>query len=473
MNTSNQTTLRTLKNLKSPKGTILLGHIREFKKKNIHLTLEKWAKELGKLYTLKFGPSRLLVSADDQFNNQILKQRPENFRRLSTINEVFVEMGLHTVFNAEGEFWKKQRKVVNESLNVKRVRSYYPIIKERNQNLIHKISSYAEDNQPVEILNEFVAFTIDVTTEIAFGYKLNTINNQKDRFQDELELLFPKINERMSSAFPVWRYFPSKEDKMLVHSLNKIKEIVNGFIQEAKTTLENDTSLENNPTNFLQAMLIESKKEGSVFDDNVLYGNVVAMLLAGEDTTSNTLAWTLFYLSQEPLFIEKIREEAQNTYSSDVPENYEQVSSLNYAKAAVQEAIRMNPTTPILIFQANKDVTIDNLFIPKNKTIILQNSYTPKTEEYFSEPEKFDPNRWISSSCPYQNHSPKSIKAFGGGARLCPGMHLSVIEMTSVISGICKNFEVKLEGDPKDIKGNFAFTVSPENLKLTFKKNGS
>ena len=90
-----------------------------------------------------------------------------------------------------------------------------------------------------------------------------------------------------------------------------------------------------------------------------------------------------------------------------------------------------------------------------------------------SEPEKFDPNRWISSSCPYQNHSPKSIKAFGGGARLCPGMHLSVIEMTSVISGICKNFEVKLEGDPKNIKGNFAFTVSPENLKLTFKKNGS
>ncbi|SEB47768.1 Cytochrome P450 [Tenacibaculum sp. MAR_2009_124] len=473
MNTSNQTALRTLKDLQSPKGNILIGHIREFKKKDIHLILEKWAKEVGKIYTVKFGPARILVSADNDFNNQILKQRPDNFRRLSAINEVFVEMGLHTVFNAEGEHWKKQRKVVNESLNVKRVKSYYPIIREKNKHLIHKISSYAESNQSIEILKDFVAFTIDVTTEIAFGYKLNTINNQKDRFQNHLELIFPKINDRITATFPLWRYFPSKEDKKLVSSLEKIKLIVNGFIQEAKIKFENDSSLKNNPANFLQAMLVESKKEESVFDDNVLYGNVIAMLIAGEDTTSNTLAWTLFHLSQSPEFIKKIRQEAIESYSSNVPENYEQISLLKHANAAVQEAIRLSPTTPVLIFQANKDVIVDNLSIPKNTTIILQNGYEPKTKDNFSEPEIFNPNRWISSLCPYQNHTPKSIKAFGGGARLCPGMHLSIIEMTSVISGICKNFEITLKGEPKDIKENFAFTMSPENLKLIFKKIGS
>lgn len=470
MSTTSQTALITLKDLHSPKPKFLLGNLKEFRKKNKHLILEQWAKEFGKVYTIKLGPVKALVSADPDINNQILKQRPENFRRLSKINEIFIEMGFHTVFNAEGEHWKEQRKIVAEALSVKKVKGYYPIIKEKNEQLYNKITSYTERLDSVEILKDFIAFTIDVTTEIAFGYKLNTINSQKDRFQNHLELIFPKINERISAPIPLWRFIPSKEDKKLNASLKEIEFIVNNFIKEAKIRLENDKNLVNNPSNFLEAMLVESKKEESVFDDTVLYGNVIAMLLAGEDTTSNTLAWTLFYLAQHPEIVEKVRWEAHEFYGTEIPENYDQISLLKYTHAVIQEAIRLSPTTPLLFIQANKDVTINNLFIPENTSILLQNGYSPKSEEYFSEPTIFNPDRWLSSSCPYQNHAPKTIKAFGGGPRLCPGMHLSLIEMVSAISGICKNFDIILDGNPSDIEENFAFTVSPENLRIKFKK---
>jgi cytochrome P450 len=194
------------------------------------------------------------------------------------------------------------------------------------------------------------------------------------------------------------------------------------------------------------------------------------MLLAGEDTTSNTLSWTLYYLAQHPEIVEKIRNES-SSYSGSVPSEYDQLTNLKYTNAAIQEAIRLKPTTPILFFQANEDTVVNNLSIPKNTRIILQNSYASMQDDNFSDADVFDPNRWVKSECPYhQNHNPKTIKAFGGGSRLCPGMHLSMIEMTTVISSICKQFDINLAVSPSEVKENFAFTVQPENLKVQFKK---
>lgn len=470
MNSSN-TAVITLKNLSSPKGSFISGNLKDFKKKNKHRILEKWAKEHGELYTIKLGPIKVLVSANTDFNTRVLKLRPEKFRRLSKINEVFVEMGFHTVFNAEDAHWKKQRKPVAEALNVKKVKGYYPIIKEKTSNLISKIESYVNTEQTVEILNDFIAFTIDVTTEIAFGYKLNTIHNKQDSFQNHLELIFPMINERITSPFPIWRIFPNKKDKQLKKSLKAIEKIIFQFIIDAKQRLANNVDLHENPSNFLEALLIESEKENTVFDEKTLYGNVIAMLLAGEDTTSNTLSWTLYYLAQNPEIVQKIRTEANNSFINNVADEYNQLNNLNYTNAVIQEAIRLKPTTPILFFQANEDIVINNLSIPKNTSIILQNSYASMQENNFSDADKFDPNRWIKSECPYhKNHNPKVIKAFGGGSRLCPGMHLSMIEMITVISSICKQFDINLAAKTNKIEENFAFTVFPENLKVQFKK---
>jgi len=73
-----------------------------------------------------------------------------------------------------------------------------------------------------------------------------------------------------------------------------------------------------------------------------LYGNVIAMLLAGEDTTSNTLSWTLYYLAQHPEIVDKIRKESINGYSGNVPDEHNQLDNLKYTNAVIQEAIDRN-----------------------------------------------------------------------------------------------------------------------------------
>ncbi|GAA3652736.1 cytochrome P450 [Flavivirga jejuensis] len=461
--------LINIKSLKSPKGVFLLGHLPQFNTYNKHQVLERWVEESGELFKIHFLGKEFIVSANPDFNNKMLRLRPDTFKRFSKIDEVLKEMGIDGVFNAEGSVWKRQRKPIAEALSVKNVKAFYPIILDKTKAILEKFKNYSEKETIVDVQKEFMAFTIDITTEIAFGYKLDTINNKSNSFQKHLEVIFPMINTRVTAPLPIWRYFKSKKDRILDDSLRSIEKVIYEFIDDAKKRIEKNPSLKTKPSNFLEALLVEN--EAVNFTNEEIYGNVFTMLLAGEDTTSNSLSWAVFYLAQYPEIVNKVREEANIVYKTEkVSSTYEHVELLKYAYAVAQETMRLKPTTPQLYLEPNEDVVINNVAIPKGTSIILQNKVAQTQEDHFSNANSFIPERWLDHGCPmHKNHSPNVMRAFGGGARYCPGMQLAKTEMIVLISALCKHFDFKLEVKPEDIREQFEFTMYPENLKVTFK----
>jgi len=461
-----------IKNLPSPKGHLILGHLPQFNVTNKHQVLERWVDECGDLFKINFIGKEFVVSANPKLNTDILKLRPEKFRRFSKINEILTEMGIVGVFNAENETWKRHRKPTSEALNLKKVKGYFPTISKTTQQLLNKWKTYAEKGTEVDVQKELVRYTIDITTAIAFGYKLDTLNHQEDVFQKHLELIFPMVNDRITAPIALWRIYKQKKDKALDNSLEAIEKIIHQFIKEAKERLTADSKLKENPSNFLEALLVEQENE-NMFSDDEIYGNVFSILLAGEDTTSSSISWALFYLAQHPEIVSKVRQEAKEVYhNSQVPETTQLLNKLKYANAVAQEAIRLKPVTPNLYMQANEDITLHNLYIPKDTSIMLQNKVAQTSEQYFSNPNEFIPERWLKSGCPMQqNHTPDMIKAFGGGARFCPGMNLAMYEMTIAISTICNQFDFSLAVELETVKEQFAFTMFPENLIINLEKS--
>ncbi len=456
-----------IEKLKSPKGTFLLGHLPQFNTYNKHQVLERWVEECGELFKIHFVGKEFVVSANPDFNNKMLRLRPESFKRFSKIDEILKEMGVDGVFNAEGDKWKRHRKPTAEALSVKNVNTFYPIIFDKTKSILEKFKNYSQQKTVVDVQKEFMAFTIDITTEIAFGHKLDTINNKSNSFQKHLEVIFPMINERVTAPIPIWRYFKRGKDKTLDNSLKSIEKVIYAFIDDAKKRIAENPKLKEQPSNFLEALLVENNEVN--FTDKEIYGNVFTMLLAGEDTTSNSLSWIMFYLAQHPEIVIKVREEARTLYSGDIPNDYKYIDGLKYANAVTQEAMRLKPTTPQLYLESNEDVIINNLCIPKGTSIILQNKVAQTQDHHFSNPDSFIPERWLAGGCPmHENHAPNVIRAFGGGARYCPGMHLAKTEMIVLISTLCKHFDFKLEVKPETIRERFEFTMYPENLKVTF-----
>ena len=465
--------MKTLKSLPSPKGKFIFGHLVDFNRNNKHQVLEDWVKESGNLFQIRLLTKRFIVSADQKLNLQILKLRPGKFRRFYKISEILEEMGVAGVFSAEGEDWKKHRKITSEALNVKNMPAYFPIVQTVTQRLLSKWLKLQGEQCRIEVQVELMRLTVDITSTLAFGYPMNTVEEKEDAIQKHLEKVFPMINSRITAPLPTWRLIKSKKDKELDKALKIIFKNIQEFIDEAKQRLQSKPELKEKPANFLEALLVEQEKEGS-FSDKEIIGNVFTLLLAGEDTTSNSICWALYYLAQDPEAIKKIRKEAIEIYgNAPILTQYDQLAQLKYAEAVALESMRLKPVTPALFNEALEDVEVDGLQIKKGMVVMSQNKVAQTHADNFTDPDAFTPERWLpkTNGCPFHAaHKPEVIHVFGAGPRFCPGKTLAMQEMICVISMICKNFDFELAIDKEDITEEFAFTMYPKNLWIKLKK---
>ncbi|MEQ9167140.1 MAG: cytochrome P450 [Fulvivirga sp.] len=460
------------KDLPAPKGKPIFGNLKEFAANEKHTVLETWVNEVGSVLRISLAGKKFMVSGNADLNNEILKSRPDKFRRFYKINEIMEEVGIIGLFNAEGDQWKHHRKLTTEALNLKNVQGFLPTLHKVTERLMQRWTY--KSGEIVDIQKEMMRYTVDITTNIAFGYDINTLEKDGDVIQNHLEKIFPMINKRITTPIPMWRLIKSKDDKEFENALVEIEAFVQRFIDEAKDRLANHPELKENPTNFLEALLVEQEKEGGLSDKEV-FGNVFTILLAGEDTTSNSISWIIYYLCQNEKVVGKIRKELDEVIGDEqLPSTNEQLAALKYTEAVAMEVMRLKPVTPNLYMQALEDVTIQNYEIKKGMTVMMQNKVPQTDNEHFSEPDAFIPERWIPNACPHlQNHSPQTIKVFGAGPRFCPGRNLAFHEMKMAIAMILKNFDLTLEVDPKEVKEIFAFTMYPDNLRVKIEKRAS
>lgn len=463
--------LTKIKDLPSPKGSIIGGNLSDFKKVNKHQVVEGWVKEVGELFTIRLMTKQILVSALPEFNNEVLKNRPNGFRRFSKIKEVMEEMGIVGVFSSEGEQWKRHRKMTAEALSMRNVRAFFPTIEEMTQRLINRWEGVLESQEVIDIQKEMMLYTVDITTNIAFGYDTNSLQSEGDIIQEHLNKIFPMVNKRIVSPIPVWRYIKSKKDIELETAVVAIQNKVTEIVAETKNRLLEQPERKQEPENFLEALLVAQEKD-VLFTDKEIFGNVFTLLLAGEDTTSNSISWALYLLLKHPDKWKKIQDEIDTVLGDrKLPESNMMLDRLKYTEAVTMETLRLKPTTPTLIMESNEDVIIEGIQIPKDTTILMQNKVAQTAEMNFSEPEIFLPERWLEESgCPHGNHKPDSMRVFGAGPRFCPGKQLAMHEMKMALAAIVKNFNLDLQVGIHEVNEVFAFTMYPENLKVKLRK---
>jgi len=460
-------TAMNLKDLKSPKGIFILGNLLQFKKEDKEEIIKEWIEECGELFAIKLFNKRILVATNTEFCDTILKVLPKKFKRFSKIDEVFEEVGLSFIFNSESESWKKQEKLISEIFTPRKVRGFYPSIHDKATDLITKITSYSTTEKPIKIIEDFNTYNKEVVKTIVFG---NDSQIDEKAIQKHVALIFPLIDNRINKPLNELNFSSKTPDGKLASSVKAIEGVIASFISNTKANLFEKPELKSAPTNFTQTLLIESEKENIAFDEKTLYGNFITLLLAGEDTIANTLAWTLFHLAQHPEMVLKIRKEAIKVYPKvSVPKRYEQLANLKYTNAVVKEAIRLKSTKPMLVFKSKEDVDLNTILVPKDTKVVVQSNFGSMDEVNFSSPTEFNPDRWIKAESPYKNHFPEASKAIAGISEIYTDTLLSIVEITPVIASICKQFDFDLVGNAEELKESFAFNISPENLKFTFK----
>ncbi len=463
------TATRSISELPGPQGLPLIGNAHSVRATQLHQIAEQWCERYGPVFRFAVGSRRFVAIADADVINAALRERPDKFRRWREIQSISKEMtGTFGVFHAEGDDWRHQRRLAVTALNSNHLQRYFDVVRMCTERLYGRLSEASNSGEALDIDRELCSFTVDVTSALAFGHDLNTLQRGESELQRHIQRIFTTAGRRLIIPVPYWRYFKLPVDRRADRSWQAIESAVIAFIEQARARIAARPELREAPENFLEGMIAAQETDGT-FTEKEIIGNVFTLLLAGEDTTAHTMAWTLWFLAREPEIQRRWAAEADDVLGEErFPTGYDQVGEFHYGEAVLRESIRLKPVAPVLGVEPLADVTLADTHIPAGTRVLLLTRLAGL--QAVSRTQEFYPDRWLGDGQSAETPDQKSFLAFGAGPRFCPGRNLAFLESKSALAMIARNFECELDPSAPPVKELFSFTMVPKGLRIRLHK---
>jgi cytochrome P450 len=458
---------RSLEELPGPRGLPLLGNALQLEPKRLHHIMSGWAEEFGPLFVFKVAATRILTVADAETIQQLLRERPDRFRRWRKMEEIGAEIKADGVFTAEGARWRRQRKFVMFALNASHVREFVPRLEQVVGRLRRRWWRAALAGTPVDAHADLMRLTVDATSGLAFGKDLNTLEEKADPVQKHLDKLFPAIARRQTALFPYWRYVELAADREVSLAVKEVSKIIDGLIAEARARVVTTPELRAKPRNLLEALVVAQERGEESLSNDEIASNVMTLLLAGEDTTANTISWIVHFLMEYPGVQAAVQSEVDRVIGlAEHPwQDPTTADKLRYVEAVANEAMRCRPVGGLLFLEANEDVRIQDVHVPKGTPILVLNGHVGSQEVNFAEADQFRPERWLEAEEPGCGaHNTAAFMPFGAGPRFCPGRKLAMLQIKMVTAMLCRDFEVSRPADAPPVVDVYNFTAGPNNV---------
>jgi cytochrome P450 len=174
-------------------------------------------------------------------------------------------------------------------------------------------------------------------------------------------------------------------------------------------------------------------------DDDFVRDQMLTMLIAGHDTSTALLAWTLFLLGKHPEVMQKASQEVDSVLGGQPPEA-ESVERLEYLGQVISETLRLYPPIHIGNRRTAGELTFNECTIPAGERLMYSIYATHHSAEHWEDPERFDPERFA----PGNKYSPYVYLPFGGGPRNCIGAAFAQVEARVVLSRILQRCDLTL-----------------------------
>lgn len=458
---------RTIADLPCPKGHPYAGNALQLAGRQMHQKFTAWVRAHGPMFRLEVFGHPLVIVSDAATVHSLLRERPEGFRRAGGLKQVMSELNVGGVITAEGDAWRKQRKLVMSGLNVEVIRNFFPTMIAMTERMFDRWTVMLAEGKAVNLKRDLKAMALDIIVGLAMGHDIDAVNHEGDPLQRDIDSIFLRLGQRTTAAFPYWRYFKLPVDHAAERSSADIEAKVKEFIRDTRERMDRQRK----PGNMLEAMIVAAEDPASDFTDEELVSNAILSVIGGEDTTANSIAWMIHLLAQNPQAFAALRAEVDEVLGGDtLPRDWERMKLFTYLEAAHSETQRLRSVAPYIGLTANADCVVADTFIPKNTTVIVATAGEGQDEAQFPESDAFRPERWIPERRPKREDDPsRKLFPFGGGSRLCPGRFLALTEIKVVVAMIVRHFDLELDTKAAPPKEVLNFFMAPSSLPVRLK----
>ncbi len=353
------------------------------------------------------------------------------------------------------------------------VRAYFPSLVKVALRLRGRWQKAARAQQPIPLQADLMRFTVDAVAGLAFGKEINTLESGEDVIQRHLDKVLPAVFRRVFALVPYWRLFKLPVDRALDRSVDVIQSTIHEFVAQARQRLRDNPGLRAQPRNLLEAMVLAADQPDSGLGDQQVVGNVLTMLLAGEDTTANTLAWMIHLLQRNPAALQRVQQEVRHLAPDPAAFTVELMDQLVFLEACASETMRLKPVAPFIVLHALRDRTVGDVAVPEGTIVWGVMRHDSVSEHHFADPQAFAPQRWLEDAqSPLSTAAKRSAMPFGSGPRICPGRYLALLEMKLAMAMLLASFDIEAVDTPdgQPARERMAFTMNPVGLTMRLKE---
>ncbi|XP_034824679.1 cytochrome P450 4c3-like [Maniola hyperantus] len=356
--------------------------------------------------------------------------------------------------------WRRRRKILVPTFSPKIVESFIEVFSEQSQIFTQRMISMCGSG-PFNIWPFVSSYSLDSVCETTMGVKIKAQTNSNSPFLTSLANVLNIVCQRIFHLWlqPDWlfKFFPQyPKHQKYIKTLHDFTDVV---IRKKRDELKNEKH--NQPEadshydlgdyqrkSFLDLLITLSGGEKG-YTDLELREEIVTLTIAGTDTSTVCLCFTLKLLGKYPKIQEKLYEEIREVFGdSDRPLVKEDLLRLKYLDRVVKESLRLFPPVPFIIRKVETEFTLpgSGLTVPSGSGIVVSIVGVHRDPKYWGpDAEHFDPDRFLPERFKLQHAC--SYMPFSNGPRNCVGYQYALTSIKTALTSIIRN--LKVIGEPE------------------------
>jgi cytochrome P450 len=419
-----------------PKGPPLLGHLFAFRRDPLAF-LSRIARDYpGDVLRFRPGPRDVYLLKHPDLIKDVLVTHQHDYSKSRGLEwaKLFLGEGLLT---SEGEFHTRQRRLAQPAFHRQRIGSYADDMVQRTVRAREAWSA----GQVLDVDDEMMRLTLAVVSSSLFGTDVGASAEQVSEDLASIIALFPRFSLPL---FGLIQKLPLPSNVRFDRAVARLDALVYRLISERQRDGRDHGDL------LSMLVLAQDDEGGGRMTDRQLRDEVITLLLAGHETTSNALTWTWYLLSQNPEAEARWREELRRVLGDRVP-TIEDLPALRYTEMVLAESMRLFPPAWGIGRRALRDVTLGGFAIRKGAILALSPYIVHRDARFWPDPLRFDPDRFTPEA---KAARPRfAYFPFGGGARSCIGEPFAWMEGVLLLATIGQRWGLRLlPGHPVELQ---------------------
>jgi cytochrome P450 len=400
-------------------------------------TYARVMREHGDVVRLAAGPPGLRLQLYCVFHpdgvRQVLAGSRDSYTKRNRFYVQIAEAIGWGLLTTEGECWQRQRRLIQPLFTRKQIVSYADLMAEEAAAVAQRWESAARDGAGVNAHAEMGRLTLRVVGRSIFG-------DDVEEAVTVLDSAFPVLNRhtfrRAMSPAATPASWPTPANRQAARARQALYGVVDELIARRVQAGADGQDLVSRLLSARDADTGEPMNAQQVRDEALIF------LLAGHETTSTALTFTLHLLGRHPGEQARVHDELDAVLDGRPPTAAD-LPALRHTTMAIKEAMRLYPPAYAIGRRSEAETEIGGYVIPAGSDVVVSQYATHRHPQFWHDAERFDPSRFTPER--EQARHPHAYFPFGGGPRACIGSQFAMLEAVIAVAALLQHCNLRSE----------------------------